>query len=69
MGGGQAPSGAQVSRQPAPCSFVKTSTAGAQPSGWDNFVGWVKNGVNPSGQVSALVDDTRARIGSKSMPF
>jgi hypothetical protein len=40
-----------------------------QPTGWDNFIAWNKNGMNPSGDTLALVDETRARSGKRSMHF
>jgi hypothetical protein len=44
-------------------------TTGKQPTGWDNFVAWNKNGMNPASDASALVDETRAHSGTKSMLF
>lgn len=40
-----------------------------QPAGWDNFIGYVKNNTNPSGDLLALVDSTRAHSGTKSVHF
>jgi hypothetical protein len=46
------------------------ATVGMMPAGWDNFVGYVKNNPqNPQGTALALVDDTRAHSGTKSMHF
>jgi hypothetical protein len=45
------------------------TAAGMQPAGWDNFVGWVKNGSNPQGEVQALVSEMRAHSGTRSMHF
>ncbi len=71
--GGQQSSGGGAGGPPAGSVIVRENfdggNVGAQPSGWDNFVGWVKNGTNPNGQVLALVDDSRARSGTKSMHF
>ncbi|MDX2022542.1 MAG: hypothetical protein SF187_20060 [Deltaproteobacteria bacterium] len=47
----------------------EAGTAGQQPAGWDNFISYVRNNKNPNGQVSALVDTTRAHSGSKSIRF
>ena len=44
-------------------------TTGKQPTGWDNFVAWNKNGMNPASDASALVNETRAHSGTKSMLF
>ena len=46
-----------------------SQTAGKQPTGWDNFVAWNKNGMNPSGDTLALVDDSKAHSGKNSMHF
>jgi len=40
---------------------------GMQPSGWNNFIAYIGNGMNPNGQTLALVDATRAHSGTKSV--
>lgn len=48
----------------------ESGTVGQQPAGWDNFVGWVKNGNNTAtGQAFALVDDSKKHGGTKSIHF
>jgi hypothetical protein len=45
------------------------STVGQAPPRWKYFVAWVANQNNPSGNASALVDDTRAVSGTHSIHF
>jgi hypothetical protein len=47
----------------------ESGTVGKQPEGWDNFISYVKNNSNPSGDTLALVDSTRAHTGTKSVHF
>lgn len=47
----------------------ESATVGEEPAGWDNFVGWVANGINRNGNTFALVDDSRAYTGNQSMMF
>jgi hypothetical protein len=47
----------------------EAGTKGQGPAGWDTFIAYVKNGQNPSGETLALVDDTRAHSGTKSVHF
>lgn len=44
-------------------------TVGRQPSGWDNFIAYVKNASNPQGDTLALVDDSQKHGGTKSVHF
>lgn len=39
------------------------------PAGWDNFIGYVKNGMNPQGEFLAAVDDSKKHGGNRSMHF
>lgn len=63
-GSAGATSGAVIFRED-----FEAATVGQQPSGWDNFISYVKNGQNPNGKVSALIDSTRAHGGTKSVRF
>lgn len=47
----------------------EADTVGMQPAGWDNFIGYVKNGSNPSGTTLALVDDKHVHGGTKAVHF
>jgi hypothetical protein len=47
----------------------ESGTAGMQPPGWDNFIGYVKNGMNPSGTTLALVDTMHVHGGTKAVHF
>jgi hypothetical protein len=47
----------------------EAGTKGQAPMSWDTFVAWNKNGQNPSGETLALIDDTRAHGGTKSVHF
>jgi polysaccharide lyase-like protein len=47
----------------------ESSTVGQAPPNWDYFVAYVANQNNPSGNASALVDDTRAVSGTHSVHF
>jgi hypothetical protein len=47
----------------------ESGTVGQQPAGWDNFIAYIKNGQNPNGTTLALVDETRAHGGTKSVKF
>ena len=44
-------------------------TVGQQPAGWDNFIAWNANFDNPSGDTLALVDDSQAYAGTRSVHF
>jgi len=45
------------------------STLDQSPANWDYFIAYVANQNNPSGNASALVDDTRAVSGTHSVHF
>lgn len=48
----------------------ENGTAGTQPAGWQNFIGWVpNNGNTTSGTEYALIDSTKAYNGGKSIHF
>lgn len=49
----------------------ESETVGQQPSAWNNFVGWSYNNVNnrAGNNVYALVDNSRAYSGTKSIHF
>ena len=53
--------------------FSDTFESGAvntQPTGWENFIGWVPNNSNTtSGAQYALIDSTKAYTGGKSIHF
>jgi polyisoprenoid-binding protein YceI len=53
--------------------FSETFESGAvntQPSGWENFIGWVPNNSNTStGAQYALIDSTKSYNGGKSIHF
>lgn len=68
-GSGGSATGGQSSGKGFLTEGFETGTSGQQPAGWDTFVGYVKNGMNPQGQTLALVDDTRAHSGTKSVHF
>jgi hypothetical protein len=42
-------------------------TTGKTPAGFDAFIGYTLNGQNPNGTTLALVDETRAHSGKKSV--
>jgi hypothetical protein len=68
-----APTGSMTPPDPGTAFLVEdfdSSMVGMVPTGWDNFVGYVKNNPqNPQGTALALVDDTRAHSGMNSMHF
>jgi hypothetical protein len=72
-GGAGTPAGGGAGGGAAKTGFLsedfEAQTVGQQPTGWDNFVAWNKNGMNPSGDTLALVDETRAHGGKRSMHF
>jgi hypothetical protein len=39
------------------------------PAGWDNFIGYVKNGMNPQGEFLVAVDESKKHGGSRSLHF
>ncbi|HET9953895.1 MAG TPA: hypothetical protein VFQ61_05310 [Polyangiaceae bacterium] len=41
----------------------------ALPSGWDNFIGYVKNGMNPQGEFKIVIDSSKKHSGSSSVHF
>jgi hypothetical protein len=43
----------------------ESATAGMQPAGWDNFIGYNYKASNPMGNLSALADSTHTHNGSK----
>jgi hypothetical protein len=45
----------------------EAGTVGMQPSGFDNFISYNKNAMNPNGMLLAVVDSTRAHGGTKSL--
>ena len=47
----------------------ESGTVGKQPAGWDNFIAWNKNNMNPSGTDLALIDGTQVHGGMKSVHF
>lgn len=71
-GGGGGP-GASDAGGPSVAPFLsedfESGTAGRQPAGWDNFIGYVKNNMNPQGETLAVVDSTRAHGGTSSVHF
>lgn len=68
-GAGGSGSGGASGVTPFFTADFESATAGQQPSGWDNFIAWVKNGANPQGETLALVDGTRAHGGRNSVHF
>jgi polysaccharide lyase-like protein len=73
------PTGAPAPSTPAPlptppgAAFFfddfEGSTVGQAPANWDYFIAYVANQNNPSGNASALVDDTRAVSGTHAVHF
>ena len=47
----------------------ESGTVGQQPTGWDNFIAYQKNGPNPNNGVLALVDSTHVHGGTKAVKF
>jgi polyisoprenoid-binding protein YceI len=48
----------------------ESGTVNTQPSGWQNFIGWVANNSNTSsGTEYALIDSTKSYNGTKSIHF
>lgn len=45
----------------------ESGTVGKQPTGWDNFIGYVKNAANPQGDTLALVDSMHAHGGKNAV--
>lgn len=41
----------------------------ALPSGWDNFIGYVKNGANPQGENLIAIDTSKKHGGAGSVHF
>jgi hypothetical protein len=70
---GDAGSGGTGGSSMPPMGFLiedfEAGTKGQGPTGWDTFIAWNKNGQNPSGDTLALIDDTRAHSGTKSVHF
>ena len=69
----QSSSGVTSSVNGAGVLFSETFESGAvntQPSGWENFIGWVPNNSNTStGAQYALIDSTKSYNGGKSIHF
>lgn len=45
----------------------ESGTAGMQPPGWENFISYNKNAMNPNGMLLAVVDTTHAHSGTKAL--
>jgi hypothetical protein len=41
----------------------------ALPTGWDNFIGYVKNGMNPQGEYLVAIDTSKKHGGTASVHF
>ena len=41
----------------------------ALPAGWDNFIGYVKNGMNPQGEYLIAIDTSKKHSGASSVHF
>jgi hypothetical protein len=71
--GGSAGAGGSAGSSMPPTGFLvedfEAGSTGQAPMNWDTFVAWNKNGQNPSGDTLALIDDTRAHSGTKSVHF
>lgn len=71
--GGDAGAGGSGGGSMPPTGFYvddfEAGTKGQAPMGFDTFIAWNKNGQNPSGDTLALIDDTRAHGGTKSVHF
>lgn len=69
-GGGNSGEGGRASGvMPFFTDDFEAGTVGRQPSGWDNFIAYVKNATNPQGATLALVDDSQKHGGAKSIHF
>jgi hypothetical protein len=71
-GGGAGAAGGGAGGAPATGFFMddfESGTTGMQPPGWDNFIAYNKNGMNPSGMTLALVDTTQKHGGTKAVHF
>lgn len=73
-GGGVGASGtAGFGADPGKVGFLtegfESTLPGQVPAGWDTFIGYVKNGMNPQGPIQARVSEARAHTGSRSMHF
>ncbi len=47
----------------------ESGTAGMQPPGWENFISYNKNFMNPNGALLAVVDTMHVHGGSKAVHF
>lgn len=45
----------------------ESGTVGMQPPGWDNFISYNKNAMNPNGMLVAVVDTAHAHGGTKAL--
>jgi polysaccharide lyase-like protein len=45
----------------------ESGTAGMQPPGWENFISYNKNAMNPNGMLLAVVDTTHVHGGTKAL--
>jgi len=71
-GGGSGPGGGGgISAGAAPflTEDFESGTVGQPPAGWDNFIGYIKNGPNPNGDTLALIDNKQAHGGKSSVHF
>jgi len=47
----------------------EADTAGMQPAGWENFISYNKNAMNPNGKLAAVVDTMHVHGGTKAVHF
>lgn len=45
----------------------EAGTTGMQPAGWDNFISYNKNAMNPNGMLAAVVDTAHVHGGTKAL--
>lgn len=64
MGGGSSSAGASGS-----AILSEGFEGSALPTGWDNFIGYVKNGMNPQGDNRIVIDATKKHGGASSVHF
>src|SRR5450432_886304 len=68
-GGGGLAAGGGSGVTPFLTETFESGTVGQQPAGWDNFIGYVKNAMNPQGDTLALIDSTHAHGGKNAVHF
>lgn len=66
---GSSPGGSSAGGAPGNAILSEPFDGPALPTGWDNFIGYVKNGMNPQGEYLVAIDTAKKHGGAGSVHF